>query len=266
LRRPHLNRGVSRASFCYLISIPLSLFIFVFSDNTFEMNHLPIVDDNARGHQSRQVFEIVRANTKKQLCLDSSVPAICRWQSLPHCSSSVSCNGRLSANSHKERQVSRRTVQHALPKRPRRVLSGDDKDDDDGDGSDNEENCSRDTNRSMTANSSYRVDTPLKRPSRSPSLKCKERPLTGLQSLACRNAVEAEAHYSRGTSSSSSLRIKEEEDDDQSLPALILWSRSYASARQISTGFHQRLPPPPSQHAKRYSTSTRRKQVFSQSA
>ena len=221
-----------------------------------------IADDNARGHQSPQGFEIVQGNTKKQqLCVLSDCPvmAVCRWGT-SDCSTQKQ---RSSACSSSCRTRDSSTSSSCLPKRPTRRRA--DSEDLDAEELDTDSNHSvgstaSSSSCSSTGSSSSSGDAPLRRPRRQSSPLPEKRCFIASSEAASMASTSARSTSCRASRFETAIT----KNDDDGPPPLMLWSRSYTSSRsQIAAGAQAATPRFLSAH----DTSTRRrKQVFSQSA
>lgn len=222
----------------------------------FSSLKITIADDNARGHQSPETFEIVEGNTKKQqVCISNDCPvvAICRW------GTSDSAQKQRSSPCSPCRKRSSSTSSSCLPKRPtrRRADSLDDSEGLDTDSNHSAASTGSRSSCSSICSSSSSGDVPLRRPRRRSSLESQKR-----CPLSSESAAATSAGWRRCQSGPCRFAGAKEDNADACLPPLMLWSRSYISARQkIAAGAHTAKPrmlPAPG--------IRRRKQIFSQSA
>lgn len=222
------DRGGSSSSTS--VSLPLNLL------------QVTLVDDNARGHQSPNTFEIVEASMKKHsICALSANPrlAVCRW------GNSDCTRKQRSVESSRKTDSSKSLPKRPIRRRARELATTLDTDS-------NHSNSSTDSTGSCSSSSG---DTPLRLPSRQSSFQAQK---SG-PSSSPRAAFDSSNCPWRRTSSdpcSIGTTATKLEEEKEGIPPLMLWSRSYIASSPKAVK-HPRFPSP---------DIRRRKQIFSQSA
>jgi len=196
---------------------------------------ISIVDDNAKGHQNPNTFDIVQAHTK--CCFDYDV-GTCRWQS---------CFEHFSAKAQHMHQSAASSSSRCLPKLPQRKSSAEGREQPQRpqekvtpttfSGS----SCCSSSSGSNPAGS----DIPLRRPTRQSSL-------TSQSSLVCLLKRRGHGPAPGPPPTPPSLQPKEQQEP---LPQLLLWSRCQTRATMTQLLKIQTPPSPPRRPNQIYSKS-----------